>query len=165
MQIFDVTLSTLGRKLARKLLVLIKFIFNDPPVIGVAVCVPWLMGAGEVKQRNDRDMDIRTHPYPSEPISFYGETHYQLNERERKALEALTMMFYGFCRNTQAIKLQQTPTFTPCKKGKDWIMGFLCSRLTCKITAQNNRISLDIIICSKSEGVSSGREVATLLNC
>jgi hypothetical protein len=42
------------------------------------------MGAGEVKQRTDRDMDIRIHPFPSEPISFYGIKLYQLNGREKK---------------------------------------------------------------------------------
>lgn len=29
-------------------------------------------GRREANKKTDRDMDIRTHPYPSEPISFYS---------------------------------------------------------------------------------------------
>lgn len=36
----------------------------------------------EDKQRNDRDMDIKTHPFPASQLVFIALCHYQLNRRE-----------------------------------------------------------------------------------
>lgn len=38
-------------------------------------------------------------------LVFIALSHYQLNEREKKALEVLTMMFYGFRQKSSASKV------------------------------------------------------------
>jgi hypothetical protein len=42
-------------------------------------------------------------------LVFIAQSYYQLNGREGKPYK-LTTMFYGFCRNTKAIRLHQTFT-------------------------------------------------------
>lgn len=66
--------------------ILIKFIFNVLSNRIGAIDERRMVAGGKKndKQRNDRDMDIRTHPFPANQLVFMALRYYQLNEREEK---------------------------------------------------------------------------------